>query len=225
MLRLFHKRCYFTRCVCRENYSKLIYWSMCSWCPPSLRRIRELPLSIPWTLHWGENHRPERNWNREKSQQPQWEALSPQTRLRSGMKHPFTTHYSHFVSPRQGTPSIHCQFYFIYDLIKNKWINHHMRAVLTSDGLIFGMKKKSKHRYCLTFTAPQPSHMWLTEGEKPDAQLTSRQLTEKKPLSSLTFLLSPPLSKQRAWGCFTFENTLYCVCSWHIVAYFTWFRE
>lgn len=89
------------------------------------RRIRELPLSIPWTLHWGENHRPERNWNREKSQHPQREALSPQARLWSGMETPRISLYFPPSLSRSHREVIHFQFVFLTSSKKKKiaWTN------------------------------------------------------------------------------------------------------
>lgn len=190
---------------------------MCS-LPPlhlslSFRRIWELPLSIPWTLHWGENHRPERNWNREKSQQSQRDAFSPQTRLRSGMETPYSTSYP----PTQSTHYTPATFLFFFNHIKKK----HIQTLLTSERLIFGIKTFSQHTYDISWPSLLPDHLICGSQTGRDQRCPAeiRKPHREKTLSSLTFPLAPPLSKSH--GCFTSERTLYCVCGWHFVGYCT----
>lgn len=167
MLSLFHKRCHFTRFVVLVGGGRIIVSSfiksvfVCFWgffLTASLRRIREFPLSIPWTLHWGENHWPERKWNREKSQQPQREAFPPQTRLWSGMETPFSVQCStsHHLSYRTTGHKATASFFFKLNLkryIHTGTLNAcwHQRILFLAHQNIFS----TYIWYYMTFAAPR----------------------------------------------------------------------
>lgn len=198
MLSLFHKRCHFTRFVVLVGGGRIIVSSfiksvfVCFWgffLTASLRRIREFPLSIPWTLHWGENHWPERKWNREKSQQPQREAFTPQTRLWSGMETPFSVQCStsHHLSYRTTGHKATASFFFKLNL--KRYI--HTTHADIREFYFWHIKTFSQLTYDIIWPSLLPGLFIKTAWCPADIRTPLR----KDSLSSLTFLLLFPLTK------------------------------
>lgn len=190
--------------MCVQNYSKLIYYSMCSrvFPPFSQEDTRTSTLNtLNFALRWKPSTRAELKPRKESTATARSFLTANQITIRYG-----NTFFFFFYNTVHLTP--HSQFFLFLTSSKT-----HLSPADIRECYIWHQNIFSTYIwYSVTFTAHQSPYIGLKKKGMP-----SWHPTEKNTLSCLTFLPSPPLAKWKACGCFTSQRTIVSVG--HVMGY------